>query len=333
MLKSLQIKKVRKSKDFLSLTGLFFTFICVFFAFSAYSQVQSGNITLEINPKYPRANEEVRASLSSYSTDLNKAKISWKLDGKIAIEAVGKKDFSFNTGSAGLQTALEAEIQTSDGSFVNKKIIITPADIDMLWEASDSYVPPFYKGKALNTSEGMIKVVALTNMRDSAGLSYNWKQDDNGQPGSSGYKKNYYLFKNSYLDKDNTVEVTTSNLAGNNSGYGKITIKPGKPKIIFYEKGPLGVKYEKALNGGFRINPNGSIIVVEPYFFSPKNLNSGDLKFEWSLGISEINTPSPKNEMGIKPEAGQSGQSSIKVAISNIKKMFLEASKEINVNF
>lgn len=315
------------------LSILFFTFACVFFAFSACAQVQSGNITLEINPKYPRANEEVKASLSSYATDLNKSKISWKLNGKIAIEMVGKKDFSFNTGNTGLQTVLEVEIQTSDGSFVNKKIIITPADIDMLWEAYDSYTPPFYKGKALVTSEGMIKVVALTNSRDSAGLSYNWKQDDNNQPGSSGYKKNYYLFKNSYLDKDNTVEVTTSNLAGNNGGYGKITIKPWSPKIIFYEKGPLGIKYEKALTDGFTIKSSGMIVAIEPYFFSPKNLSSGDLQFKWSLGDSEIDTPSPKNEMGIKPEKGQSGQSSIKVAISNIKKMFLEASKEINVNF
>jgi len=182
-----------RNKILISISALIFTF----FAFSAYAQVQNADVVIDINPKYPRANEEVKASLSSYATDLNKSKISWKLNGQISIEAVGKKDFSFTTAGVGLQTVLEAEIQTSDGSFLNKKIIITPSDIDMLWEATDSYTPPFYKGKALNTSEGMLKIVALTNSRDSAGLSYNWKLDDTNKPDSSGYKKNYYIFKNS----------------------------------------------------------------------------------------------------------------------------------------
>ena len=179
----------------IKITILFSIFIYIFFAFSAYAQVQSGDVVLTINPQYPKANEEVIASVSTFSTDLNKAKISWKLNCQIAIEAVGKKDFSFTTTSTGLQTVLEVEIQTSDGSFINKKIIITPTDIDMLWEAPDSYTPPFYKGKALNTREGTLKIVALTNSSNSAGLSYNWKLDDVNKPDSSGYKKNYYIFR------------------------------------------------------------------------------------------------------------------------------------------
>ena len=316
------------------ITILFSVFIYLFFAFSAYAQVQGADIVLDINPKYPKTNEEVKASVATFSTDLNKAKISWKLNGQLSIEAVGKKDFSFTTASTGLQTVLEVEIQTSDGSFINKKMIITPSDIDMLWEAPDSYTPLFYKGKALNTSEGTLKVVALANSRDSAGLSYNWRLDDTNKPDSSGYKKNYYTFKNSFLDKENTVEVTTSNLAGNNNAQGKITIKPVKPKIVFYQKDPnLGIRYEKAIDNNFTINPNGEIFVAEPYFFSPKNINSSDLEFKWSLGNSEIDTPSPKNELGIRPEQGQTGQSSVKLAISNIKKMFLNAEKQIQVSF
>ncbi|MFA6524473.1 MAG: hypothetical protein WC264_03640 [Candidatus Paceibacterota bacterium] len=316
------------------ITILFSAFIYVFFAFSVYAQVQSADVVLSINPNYPKANEEVKASVATFSTDLNKANISWKLNGQLSIQAVGKKDFSFTTASTGLQTILEVEIQTSDGSFINKKIIITPSDIDMLWEAPDSYTPPFYKGKALNAREGTLKIVALTNSRDSAGLSYNWKLDDTNKPDSSGYKKNYYIFKNSFLDKQNTVEVTTSNLAGNNSGQGKITINPINPKIVFYQKDlNLGTKYEKAIDNGFVIDQSGIIFIAEPYFFSPKNLNSSDLEFKWLLGGSDITTPNPKNELGIRPEAGQIGNSTVKVTINNIKSMFLNLEKEINVNF
>jgi len=316
------------------ITILFSTFVYIFFAFSVYAQVQNADVTLSLNPKYPKANQNVTASISTFSTDLNKSKIAWKLNGQISIEAVGKKTFSFTTASTGLQTVLEVEIQTSDGSFITKRIIITPSDIDMLWEAPDSYVPPFYKGKALNSPEGTIKIVALTDTTNSAGLTYNWKLDGTNKQDSSGYKKNYYIFKNSFLDKNNEVEVTTSNLSGKNTGQGKILITPVNPKIVFYQKDLMfGTKYEKAITDNFNINPNGEVFVVEPYFFSPKNLNSSDLEFNWSLGGSQINTPSPKNELGIAPEKGQTGQSKIKVSINNLKKMFLTAEKEIQVSF
>jgi len=314
--------------------------VSVFFVFSALpmqtacAQIQAGDISLSINPKYPRANETVKASLSTYTTDLNKAMISWLLNGTMVISGVGKKDFSFNTGNSGIQTSIEAQIDISDGSSVNKKMIITPADIDMLWEAYDAYVPPFYKGKALAPPEGVIKVVAISNSSSSQGLIYNWKQDDNNKPNSSGYGKNSYSFKNSYLETSNTIETTVSSLLGANVGSGKITVRPESPKIIFYKKDPiLGTKWEKSLADKFTINSSGQTIVAEPYFFSPKNLNSSNLKFKWSLGGSEINTPAIKNEISIKPEAGQTGTSSIQLSINNIKTLFLSMDKTLNVSF
>lgn len=313
---------------------LFSALIYVFFAFSSCAQTQTGDISFEINPQYPKANQEVKASLSSYTTDLNRAKISWTLNGKLSIESVGQKNFSFRVGDSGTQTALEVQIQASDGSFINKKIIINPADIDILWEAQDAYVPPFYKGKAIVPSEGMIKAVAMANSSSGEKYIYNWKQDDNNKPNSSGYGKNFYFFKNSYLETRNTVETSVSDLYGNNIGNGKIIIRPGLPKILFYEKDPiLGTKWEKSLSDRFTISPNGQTLVVEPYFFSPKNLNSSDLKFKWSLGGSEINTPAIKNEISIKPESGQSGTSSIQLSINNMKTLFLSMDKTLNVNF
>jgi len=308
--------------------------IYVFFAFLSYGQTQAGDVVLAINPQYPKANIDVTASLSSYTTDLDKANISWSLNGQLAVQNVGQKSFSFKVGDIGTQTILAVQIQASDGSFINKQITISPADIDMLWEAQNAYVPPFYEGKALAPSEGMIKVVAVTGSSSGEKYIYNWEQDDDNKPDSSGYGKNFYSFKNSYLETSNTVETSVSDLYGNNIGAGKIIIKPGTPKILFYEKDPtLGTKWEKSLNDGFTINPNGETLVVEPYFFSPRNLNSGDLGFKWSLGGSEINTPTIKNELSIKPESGQSGTSTIQVSINNIRTLFLSMTKTLNVNF
>jgi hypothetical protein len=313
---------------------IFFVLIFMFFAFEINAQIQSGDITLEINPQYPKENEEVRASLSTFTTDLNNAKISWKLDGQMALEGVGKTNFSFNVGISGSQTSLEVKIETLNGSVVNKQIYLSPSSVDMLWEAPDAYVPPFYKGKAMVSTEGTVKVVSIPSNKSLTGFNYKWKQDGKNKPTSSGYEKNYYLYKNNYLEKNNTIEVTVSNLLGNENGTGKVTITPSTPKIIFYEKNlSFGTKWEKVLDSGFVVNPSGAIIVAEPYFFSIKDLDSSNYSFKWFLNGEQTTTPNPKNSLAIKPESGKSGSSIIKIIIDNIPTLFQSAEKELNVNF
>jgi len=306
----------------------------MFFAFFVHAQTQTNDIVLTINPQYPQTNQDVTASLSSFSTDLNRANIAWSLNGQLSVQNVGQKTFSFKTGNTGTQTSISVQIQTSDGSFINKSLVVTPADIDMLWEATDSYVPPFYEGKALAPSEAMLRIVAMPTSNTGENYSYTWKQDDNNEPDSSGYAKNSYSFKNSYLEPNNTIEASVSDLYGSSIGDGKITVTMGTPKILFYEKDlNLGTKWEESLTDGFTINPNGETIVAEPYFFTPKNLNSNDLSFKWSLGGSAITTPSTPNELSIKPESGQSGSSTIDLSIDNVKTLFLSLDKTLNVNF
>ena len=100
--------------------------VILFGAFSVFSfvkaQVKNESIVLVLSPANPRAGENVTARISSIATDLNKAKISWTLNGQLSIESVGQKSFSFRVGTVGTQTSIGAQIQTSDGSFINKNL-------------------------------------------------------------------------------------------------------------------------------------------------------------------------------------------------------------------
>jgi len=243
-------------------------------------------------------------------------------------------------GNLGSPTTLSATIETIDGQSLLKTITITPADVDMLWEAYDAYVPPFYKGKALAPSQGQFKVVAMSNLVNQSGkvnmnnLSYVWKKDDKVQSNSSGWGKSSFIFQNSYLDRDNTVEVKVSDISGNTNASGRITLNTTNPKILFYKNDPqLGIKWETALSNGFTINSDGEILVVEPYFFSPKNINAPELTFDWFLNGAKISTPNPKNILSIKPEAGQSGSATIKIGINNVNTLFQSLSKQLQVSF
>ncbi len=321
---------------------LIFTIIMFLFTVLhiAHAQVRDTDIVLGTTPNYPSPNENVKATLSSYSTDLNKANISWSINNQETMSGIGKKVFSFNVGSVGSQTTVTARIDTLDGQSLVKTIILTPAGVDMLWEATDSYVPPFYKGKALAPSQGTFKIVVMPNLISPSGrvnsnnLSYAWTKDGNNQQSASGWGKSYFIFKHSYLDINNQVEVTASDITSSTNASGKITLQIKKPKIIFYQNNPaLGVNWENALSDGFAINPSGETLVVAPYFFSPKNINSSELVFDWSLNGEKIDTPNPKNILSISPAPGQSGSAKIKVAINNARTLFQSLEKEINVNF
>ena len=305
-----------------------------------HAQVRSTDIVLGLSPEFPSPNQSVTATLSSYATNLDKANISWSVNNQEASAGIGKKSFSLKMEDLGSPTVLSATIDTIDGQSILKTITITPANIDMLWKAYDSYAPPFYKGKTLTPSQGTFKVVAIPRFINQGGkvninnLSYVWIGDGKTQPDSSGWGKNYLILQNSYLDKENIVEVKVSDISGGTNASEKITLKTASPKILFYENDPiLGVKWEKALNNGFTINSNGTTFVAEPYFFSPKNISLSDLTFDWFLSGEKIQTPNPKNTLSIKPEAGQTGNATIKVVINNINTLFQKMEKQISVKF
>ena len=306
----------------------------IFFALRTNAQLQDGDVSLNISPEYPKANQDVRASLSSYSVDLNNTRISWILNSETIISGVGKKSFSFKTGNPGSVITLEVKVETINGSIIKKKKTINTTDVDMLWEAYDTYVPPFYKGKTLVPEEGMVKVVAFPNVQNLAGFNYKWKSDDDAQVDSSGYEKNYFIYKNSYLEDSNKTGVNVSDIFGNGVGEGEITISPGVPKILIYRKDPnLGIKWENALTDYFFINPAGETLVAEPYFFYPKNLASENVSLKWVLNGEEVALQNPINSLAIKLVSGQSGDATIQFIINNTQTLFESVQKQLNVSF
>jgi len=305
----------------------------------ALAQVQNADIVLITSPQYPNPGQEVRATLNTRVTNLDKANISWSVNNQELARGIGMKSFSFKVGNAGIPTILSIIIDTFDGQSLTKSATITPAGVDILYEAYDSYVPPFYKGKALVPKQGTFKVVAIPNLINQTGkvnplnLSYSWIKDGSIVSKSSGWGKNYFIFQNSYLDRENTIEVKVSDIAGGTNASKKINLSTVNPKIMFYKYDPLSsTERGPTLRNGLFINEEGSTIIAEPYFFSPKDLSSSDLIFDWYIGGEKIRTPDIKNILSIKPQ-GDYGSSAIKLIINNKKTLLQRMEKQINVSF
>ena len=316
---------------------LFLGFAFFFFGktYIARAELAQTDVSIESVPEIPGPYENVTLTLISYAVDLNRLQITWFENGVSKLSGVGKKQYSFTTNGIGVVTTIEARI-VSGGSILSKRFVIRPAGIDMLWEATDTYIPSFYRGKALPSSEGVIKVVAFPHFKNGSGetsssaVVYNWKRNYNSVTDSSGYGKNVFLFKQSYLNPVEQIGLTAIDNATGSSVKKNVFIKTYTPKILFYEKDPLlGIKYERAFNE-IDVADAEKTIVAEPYFFSPGNIFSNDLDFIWKINGTVVTPPEIRNVLTVK--SGGVGESNVTLEIKNKKKIFVDSKSTLKIN-
>ena len=210
----------------------------------------------------------------------------------------------------------------------------------LLWQANDSYVPPFYRGKALPTAGSEIKIVAIPEIKNGdqtvnpKNIVYAWKRDYTNKQDNSGYGKSSFTYVDDYLEDSSTIGVTATTTDQKYSSSASINVQTGEPKILFYKKdATLGTLWEKALSDGHQIQGN-EIIEAAPYFISPKEIRIPTLIFSWFINDYQIAVPSyKKNIMPLAVQSGTSGTSIIKLKIEDTYKIFVDASKELKVEF
>jgi hypothetical protein len=313
------------------LMGLFFV--------STTHAATSSNIIVKMSPENPAPYENTTINLSSYAYNLDTVMITWFVNGKGASSGIGKKSFSITAPASGTTTTVVAEMDFPDGA-TEVRVAIKPAVMVLLWQATDAYVPPFYKGKALAPLEGDIKVVAMPEVKSGIGyadaktMTYSWKKDYNNDQNASGYGKNFFQYTNDYLDGSNNVGVTAASIDGRSSSEANITIDTVPPEISFYKKDNLlGIAWEKTIESGYRIT-GSEIIIAIPYFIIPKQIYVPSLVFNWSINNNPTQVEGyKKNIIPLRVEEGVAGKSKLRLDIESTDRIFQTASKEIIVEF
>lgn len=310
-------------------------FVPIHSSFAIDIPIQDSDISAETIPENPEPYQNVTIKISSYATDLNKAKIEWTNNGKVVLSGLGETSYSFKT--LGPNNALIFNIAiTPEGSInkINKQVVVKPSEIDLLWEAIDGYTPLFYKGKAFSSAEGIIKVVGIPNTNTiksgKGSMTYSWKSKDNSVVSASGYNKDSYVFKNSELNSSEDITVIASSLDGQYDATRQINIPIISPKIIFYKKSPTdGVLYNQALVDDTLMSENEFTIVAEPFFLAYKNKESS-FTYDWKINGTSIDTPSKKTELTIRPTS-RGGYATIGITMENLKSFFQKVTGQLKL--
>lgn len=311
-----------------------FLFACIF-SNSAHGAT-ADDVLVSITPKNPRPFSGVAITLTSYSIDLDKATIEWRSGGKTVLSGTGKTKYSFTSGGPNTYTNFDITIiEEGASSPVIKNVSIGASDIDLLWEAVDSYTPPFYKGKALPSKGSRLKVVAFPNtsglsQTNSKNIVYTWKSQYNVVKSASGAGKNKFTFTNSDIRNSEKISVSASGPGGVYTAEGTLNINIVNPQIIFYKKSPLeGVLYQNRLEDGGYVSEDEVTFVAEPYFLSFNNEQGGFL-YNWKINGVSIDTPSNPRELTVRPSA-RGGYATIEFSLEDTKKLFQKVVNSLRI--
>lgn len=328
-----------KITDFKSFLFKFFILGIFLFPFVNVAEseilVQENEIDYEMIPENPEPYDRVTINLFSYATDIDKAFISWESNNGVVQSGIGKKSLTFNAPGADDSIYFDISVSPAgQSSSIKKRIVINPSDLDILWESVDGYVPPFYKGKALPSRGGIIKVVAIPNSKTITSgigkIDYTWKSNDDTLEEYSGYNLNSYIFKNSLFEPTSNIEVQASSVAGNYNATKKIYIPTYNPYLIFYKKSPTdGVLYNNGIVDEYDMTEDQITFVAAPYNLAILG-NEKSFNYTWSVNGEIVYTPK-KNEISIRPTS-RGGYAEIGLEIENLRELFQKVSNVFNVN-
>lgn len=237
-----------------------------------------------MTPKTPGANERVLVRMESYAVNLNTANIAWYINKVKAEEGIALKEQTITTGNFGEKTIIDIIIFTAQGDRLEKKLIIAPAEVDLLWEAQ-TYTPPFYKGKALASYKSLVRVTAIprfnTLTSDPKQYYYKWTYSQNLGAGEA-LGKNSIVIPMGYANAQLPVMVNVT--LGDWSGVKNIAIPGSEAKVVLYQQAPLlGIQFNNAWTGDISTSESEFVAYAAPYFFSLDDLTNNRLVYRWEV--------------------------------------------------
>ena len=223
----------------------------------------------------PSPGETVKLTVDQLGFDTDTAYIEWFINGKNVLSGTGRFEYSFTVGDIGQGYNAKAIVTLPDGSKNEKEKIIKVALLSLYWWA-DTYVPPWYKGKAMPVPNSKVTFFAIPKISKTGNppLIYNWKINDSlAASQNSGLGKSTFEYSSALGLSDN-ISVVIKNVLGSINKEVPIRFNMTEPALAIYELKPLeGVDYSRKLSS---LELTGGSIVdfaAEP-FFIPLNKNT-----------------------------------------------------------
>ncbi len=302
--------------------SILFTAFLLCLAPNIINAQSASDIDIKTSPNIPEPGQKVTVTLESFSVNLTDSNIRWFAKGQIIKEGEGVNSITFIAPSDTLTLAVQ--IMTPERSEIIKSISISASSVDLLWEAPDTYAPPFYKGKSLPGPESLIKFVGIPSATPTFGqsgakqVSFIWQRNSQVSGSSNGKGRDSYTILMDSLKNSELIEVAT-NYSGKVAS-AESEFKPFDLNLSIYPLSSGGEPFiTRALRSGDSINRESSFFAA-PYGAHPKYLDSQNIKFLWDVAGNNVSPNSRPFLITLAPSGG--ANQNLKISYEIIKSLF-----------
>ncbi len=326
----------------------YFLFLCVAFVLVGMPSVLSAQfsggtgteLTMAKTPEHPRPGDSVSVSVESYNIDLNRSEVHWFVNDVPLKTGLGIKNVTVPSGRNGETTTVRVVAIGEDGRTYSSKVIIRPAEVNLLWQAQ-SYTPPFYKGKALMPYQGTVLVAAVpsfsrgTSVMSAESLIYTWKEGDDVIGDSSGKGRSLFVFRGSIPMRPKTISVTVESPDHTMVAEALVNVVPVAPRLLFYEEHPrYGLLTSKALSGRFHLEEDEVRISALPYYFEINSMLDKAISYDWQANYNPITTERTPS-VALRRQSEKAGRTDLflEAKSTDEQKTFQVAEERLSIEF
>ena len=309
-----------------------------FVALPCFAQANFGGtsaLTISANPAHPTPGSTVVLTAESPLLDLADSDIEWSVNGT---SAGSGRSISVTLGSLGKETNVSVSVSGASGSD-STEVSLVPTSIDLLWEA-DSYVPPFYLGRAMPGSGSTIRLLAIPHFilpdgseAPLSNIDFTWKVNGAVLEAQSGVGESSATVPAAILYGSDSVTVDAQTTGGTLNGEASISIRTQDPELVLYDDSPLfGIMYHRALSSSSGAGEAETSFAGVPYFAEAVSPNDPRLTYSWNVNGSPV-VADPQDQSEITISAQSQGTAQISLSLSNSSDPFFSADGSWQVAF
>ena len=204
-------------------------------------------------------------------------------------------------------------------------------EVDLLWQG-ETYTPPFYKGRALWSSQSRITLVAIPHgLGDPRNLYYKWTKTGTVLGNINGVGRNSISFVDSVLSRPQSIKVDILDSDKTVLATAYANVAPVKPFLAIYENNPLyGFMFHKETSNTYRLEEKEVTFTAFPFFFSVLDNEDGAMDYEWRTNVGETQT---RSSVTYRTPDETKGTSEIRVRVTSTEKIMQFANRTFLIQY
>lgn len=295
-------------------------------AIPAFAQGER-SFDFEIQPQFPHPGETVSIFAETYSFDISRADVIWKVNGDTIKKGKGLKTFDFTAPEVGDKTTISFTA-TRGGETISHSTNITTSAIDLIVEA-DTYTPALYKGRALATHKAPLRIVAAPffgNGYDAEDLIYTWRVNGVVQGTLSGPGRSILKTTAAPYSRRTEIRVDVESADGKVQGREVVSIKTEVPQVLLYAINPLlGPSTTTILANRTELEEEEVTINAEPFYAPGTYRESLPITYKWKLnGKTVASTNDDLGTITLRQAGNGRGKAQVSVSIEHPQEVTLQ---------